>query len=239
MSELTYIEKLNNIGLSIVGEFIGPAKKYHYICHTCGNIHDGPSISAKLSGFAKFNSNGCPTCKHQKTLDIYKEIIERIKLAGIEVIQEYSDPLKIQVYRVECGHTHDINLGRYDRGQTTCPECGKHSQKGLITELTDSYISKMKQLNIKLISKFTHRDDVHEFQCLTCNTIFNGVFNFKLNLEYPCPTCLKQHQSNRKIDNTYPDRLLAQGIKLLEPYNGELVGMNGTRFQVRKFVQVE
>lgn len=224
MSNLTYLEKLNNIGLSIVGEFIGPAKKYCYVCHACNQTHDGPSISAKLSSFVKFNSNGCPHCKAERNkirmVKDRSDTIETIKSTGVVILQEYPSSDKIQVYRDECNHTHDIDLGRYRRGQTTCPVCGDHSAKGKITELTTDYINTMKSLNIKLISKFTNRDNSHEFECTTCGTQFNGIFNFKLNLSFPCPACLKKHQSVQKIDNTYEDKLLQQDIQLLEPYKG-------------------
>ena len=224
MENLTHIEKLKLANLTIVGDYIGAGKKYHYTCSVCNQTHPGPNIVSKLSSFAKYGTNGCPTCKTNKKNNKYSVLVEDIKKTGLEVLQEYPNSTKIQVYRKECGHTHDIELGKYSRGGSqTCPICNVstlNSERLTITELTETYIDKMAAVKIKLISPFTNRNDNHEFECLTCGTQFSGVFDFKLRIQNPCPECLRAYLSNQKIDNAYADKLLGMNIKLLEPYKG-------------------
>jgi len=128
-------------------------------------------------------------------------IINSIISNGIEILEVLPGNKSVFVRSIKCDHTYKINLYAYSRNPVTCGIC-ERIKNATITKLTKKYIDKMEDLNIKLVSEYTNRNDVHEFECFTCAHKFGGIFKYKLSNTYPCPECAKINKNKSNIITT-------------------------------------
>lgn len=130
----TYPIKLLNIGIEIVGPFVG-AKQHHVLkCVTCSHEWTATPIS-KLQNHKKHGKLGCPECsKHARYDDGRATNIKSLQDRGLEILSEWDGrnaigadcvPLSITVKNTQCGHTFTSNAVNLLRRGVECPTCAR------------------------------------------------------------------------------------------------------------------
>ena len=156
------LDRLHNIGLTIVGEYLGKSKPHTYKCSTCGYIWDGPKLSNKVESCEKSGSNGCPECyKTKKSITNSSKIgsyLSTLINNGFELVGTTIPKVNDVVIfkRIECGHTFTSTINNLiNVPRVGCIDCDNELNKGtyieykrLVDECTkNTYSSYSKILN--------------------------------------------------------------------------------------------
>ena len=137
--DLSYLQKLIDIGLEIVGEYRGAKKHQLLRCLECGNEFTATPIS-KLTNFRKHGLTGCPDCtmikRHKKA---WSNNIKKVE-EKFEILSEwngeltksdnsngstYEEKVDITVRNKDCGHKFISKAFSLLIKKVNCPECNR------------------------------------------------------------------------------------------------------------------
>lgn len=141
--DLTYPNKLLEIGLELNESFKG-AKKHHSIkCLECNNIFTATPIS-KLQNFKKHKLTGCPDCSNtkkyndsrQQNLQILtdKGLLYPDWWTGQRVWDKDSTQILLPVTQTNCGHSFTSTVINLLSTDMTCSVCGKEERTSHINK---------------------------------------------------------------------------------------------------------
>jgi hypothetical protein len=133
--DLSYPQKLIDIGLEIVGEYRGSRKHQLLRCLECGNEFIATPKS-KMNNFRNHGYTGCPECtKLKRYKEKWNNNIKRIE-EKFEILSEwnggygtgqqtYEEKIDITVRNKECGHVFTSKASNLLGREVNCPECNR------------------------------------------------------------------------------------------------------------------
>lgn len=137
--DLTYPNKLQDIGIELLEEFRGSKTHHKMRCVTCHHTWVATPL-AKLQSHRKYGSNGCPICNLNKKESQYKLIrqqhIKQLNERGIIILDstydgrlrlDFSKTLKeekILVKNTHCGHEFLVTPINLIQSRVECGICG-------------------------------------------------------------------------------------------------------------------
>jgi len=106
--DLTYPQKLKEIGIGLLEQFKGTKTHHKMECLTCFHVWSA-SPSSKLQNHKKYGCGGCPRCNQERiglrNITEGKRIIKEIEIRGFTLLEPYTgNKINILVKNNACGH---------------------------------------------------------------------------------------------------------------------------------------
>ena len=139
---MSYVGKMLNIGIIIVGEFTASNKHHSLQCINCKHVWKA-TPKAKMQSHKIYGGNGCPACHNEKVKIFLEgkraEFYQKIRDKGFEVLSEYNGNQqtidKITVKNLACNHIFDVWPGNLIHREVTCPICNTQRKKNYFKQV--------------------------------------------------------------------------------------------------------
>lgn len=129
--ELSYPERLDRIGITLLEEYTMSQKQHLMQCHFCDHIWTATPL-AKLQSYRKRQTNGCPNClklKNNQSIEISRQrILDNLLKRHITVLsKDYNgnqlSNIMIHVQNEDCGHDFWVTPTNLIHRKVTCSVC--------------------------------------------------------------------------------------------------------------------
>lgn len=129
----SYPQKLQSIGIEIVGEYKGSNIHHMLKCVACGHVWKATPKS-KIQNNKKYGTSGCPQCHME---EIKQASVSKIDLRGFELLEPYVDNKhKTLVKNKSCGHTFRTRAEFILTGKSICPICNTERKRNQFRQWT-------------------------------------------------------------------------------------------------------
>lgn len=138
---MTYIDKLHNIGITLL-EPIKQVKTHHRMqCMLCGYEWSATPIS-KLQNFKKHGIRGCPVCSNAVKYDQIRQAnVQKLNDRGLEILSDWDGTtseghtgtaIDVTVCNINCGHTFTSTAKNLLTRGVECPICAKQYKTNIL-----------------------------------------------------------------------------------------------------------
>jgi len=208
-------KRMADINLKMIGEFIGVKSPTEFKCF-CGKLF----LAQPYSVFKKHTKScGCSKSRFCADLLRSKNIIEKLKAKGFDLVGEYVNALTNTDIRCFCGKVFKTTPNRILTGNTKSCGCSTYKfiseHKRISKEKAEIRLQKR---GFKLVGEYVSGETKADIQC-HCGKIFNCVPNFLFIGKQISCGCLKNRSNERR----------KQGY---EQVTGKIIAM--TRFSAKR-----
>ena len=220
-SHVVYEKEMREVNpnIEVIGEYVGALIKIVHKCKICN--HEWEATPSNI-----LNGCGCPKCcninrgnEYRKTHEEYINEV-KIKNPDIEVIGKYKgNKIKILHRCNVCNNEWNASPSNVLK-TTRCPKCCNNRYKKTHEEYSEEV--KIKNPNIKLLSKYTGVRNPIDCECLICNNKWTTNHPSILLGGSGCPECgnKKIGEKLKKTDDEYilELRTINQDIEAIDSY---------------------
>lgn len=173
--------ELKQRNIEIIEKFENLDQKILIKCLKCNYI------DKKNAHYIIYNSGyNCPNCKLEKEKEI---TIEKLKKFGFDLKKDHKfkgKNKKNKLKCINCGYIWDISPKRILSDKRRCPNCSTREAK-----FRSKFFSKLKKLNIILLTKYKNSGTPVQLKCQNCNTFMSSCPDNFMRQEQGCYHCIR------------------------------------------------
>ena len=124
---MSYVDRLTEINLAVIGQFTSSNKHHDLQCLVCNHIWSATPMS-KVKAFKDKGHNGCPNCsKNRQHSAQREEVLKQLEANGIECVsaefkgQQTAE--KFMFKNTACNHTFESTVTNVLYRHVKCPVC--------------------------------------------------------------------------------------------------------------------
>lgn len=148
--DLTYPDKLRDIGIELQEPFQGAKVHHEMKCMSCSHVWSATPLS-KLQNYKKWGMGGCPHCtsvqqmekkKHTRTINM-----DKLSSRGLHVLSEWDGttgegregtPIRVTVRNTKCGHVFTATSKNLLSRGVNCPVCAREYKNSALVASSKS-----------------------------------------------------------------------------------------------------